>query len=342
MRPSLLALLVLAGWSCGGRPTSPRREDAGSPDATDDAATDAMSQAQVAAARGFCAQLRDQDAAWRARCLGGTAQDWRAHLELSTSCEEVGALVAAGTVRYRPDLAQSCLVEAAADRDCARPGTLCLNLALEGALTVDAPCKNDLECPPHAGCWASGEFGHNACVTSTCVHLPDEEGAPCMQDPFPYCFAGLSCINGACVRKGAEGQACAGLAGCVNGLRCDAGVCRKRSDGGPCVADEDCVPTQYCSRQTQVCVQRSGVGGSCSTDVPTCAAFTACGGQGACVAAGHIGQPCARVEGHFVCAEGVCGGLGTCGPKLPDGSDCFTGAVCASGGCAELSCKTCD
>lgn len=340
--------MVIAAWACGACETrAPARPelDAASPDAA--AAVDGQPTADVVAASAFCARLRDQEASWRARCLGGTAKDWRDHLELATSCAEVGALVAGGTVRYQAALADACLAENAAERSCSRYQTLCATHVLAGTLPVDAPCKDDFECPPDAGCWAAGEFSYNACMPSTCVHLPDKAGDACNQEPFPYCFAGLSCINVACVPRPAEGQPC-GVAACQAGSTCDGSICRTRIDGGPCGIDADCIPTQYCFRTEDlggVCVPRGGIGASCSPGVQECEAFSVCkvevSGSGTCIPAGHPGQPCAQIDGHVVCTQGICLS-GTCSPKVQNGGECLVGSECASQGCSGVFCKPCN
>ena len=73
----------------------------------------------------FCAQERDQTAAFSARCLGGSAADWKAYRDAYMPCSRFDELIAAGTVRYHPELAAGCLEAQSADRDCSAPDNFC-------------------------------------------------------------------------------------------------------------------------------------------------------------------------------------------------------------------------
>ena len=211
---------------------------------------------------------------------------------------------------------------------------------IEGTLDAGAACRNDYECPYNAGCWAGGiDFAYNACRPSMCVHIPDRVGEACTDTTGGLCFTGLTCLGGACATKGGAGDSCAtGQPACAFGLICDAATCRRRSDGGSCNVDGQCVPTQYCSRAGQ-CTPRIAVGGACGDQSSSCVSFAACA-AGVCVPAGHVGQPCnAQVDFQNLCVEGVCLS-NRCVHPLLNGQGCFLGAQCASHGC-DVVCKAC-
>jgi hypothetical protein len=295
---------------------------------------------EMTAASEFCERERNQEAAWRGRCLGGEAADWRGFLDTFTSCPHLDDLVAAGTVRYHAELAAACLDANRPDRDCRTAETLCFTHVIEGALDTGAPCQNDYQCPANAGCWASDEFGYNACLPSTCVHVPDKVGDACTQMPLPFCFTGLTCVHGVCLAHGSEGDPCGqDHPPCGWGLTCGAAaICVWRSDGGACQQDAQCISTQYC--QDSQCQPRIAVGDSCASAPFGCAAFAACNSGVLCEPTGHLGQPCSnQVDAQYVCTAGFCRS-NVCHEKLADGGDCYRGSDCVSQGCS-IRCKQC-
>jgi hypothetical protein len=337
--------LALACGSCVSSPAITPAWDA-SPYADGD-----VSETQVAETAGpvgpseamaFCARARDQEAAWRQRCWGGDATEWRAFLDNPMRCESFDGLIVQGTLQYHPERAQACLDANRPDRDCLTEATPCAYEVLAGRLATNAPCRSDYECPEDAGCWADSELGYNACRPSTCVHVP-QRGESCGQFPYTYCFTGLTCAQGVCVSQSDEGAACgATLPTCRSGLICFGETCGRRIDGGACQVDEECVGTEYC-HDTSECLPRIPVGGSCDGATRGCAAFAACDSASMrCVPGGHLGQPCSStVDARYVCVEGVCRD-GTCRPRLPDGASCFNGSDCASNGCSGGACMSCD
>lgn len=318
--------------SCGSSPTSP------SPDAA---------TAAPATASAFCAQERDQTAAFSARCLGGPAADWKALRDSYLPCARFDELVAAGTVRYHADLALDCLKANSADRDCFAPENFCFTKTLEGLLAPNAPCQNDYECPGNAGCWAPTEFGFNACAQSVCVTVPDKVGDPCIA--INFCYPGVvTCLNGACVAYGASGDACGvDLPACTPGLRCDvaSSTCLRMADGDACATDFDCVATQYCD--TGLCQLRIAVGSSCAGALTGCASFAACNATTLlCEAGGHVGGRCGSSMGvPNLCVGGTChasaDGSPSCLGRAQNGAGCNVGSECASGGCAANVCSVC-
>jgi hypothetical protein len=302
-----------------------------------------------ATASAFCAQEREQSAAFSARCLGGPAADWKALRDAYLPCARFDDLVAAGTVRYHADLALDCLKANSADRDCSAPENFCYTQTLEGLLPANAPCQNDYECPGNAGCWAPGEFGLNACLQSTCVTVGDKVGDPCVD--IPFCYPGVvTCMNGACVAYTASGAACGvDQPPCAPGLRCDgtSSTCVAMLEGMACLQDFDCVATQYCANGL-TCVPRIEVGGSCAVAPTGCAGFAACNPQTQlCEAAGHVGQACGSSMGAAsLCIGGACqpnpDGTTSCLPTFKNGAGCNLGSQCASGGCSSNACAVCN
>jgi hypothetical protein len=294
-------------------------------------------------ASAFCARERDQEAAWRERCVSGGAVDWRAFLETFTPCPVLDELVARGTARFHAELADACLEANRADRDCSIAESPCANHVVEGMLATGAPCHDDYECPADAGCWAGEQFAYNACAANTCVHLPGV-GEPCLQDPIPYCLKGLSCVKGVCMPQAREGEPCGvGRPLCAWRLACDGATCVQRGFLGGCRRDADCQPTHFCLNGG--CALRGAVGGTCFRGelglAIGCGAFATCGGDSVCLPAGRLGQPCSdHPDAPYACAEGICH-RGVCQEKLANGRDCVRGSECASNGCAGGLCDDC-
>jgi hypothetical protein len=333
-RAAVAWTLSFTGASCGALPTLTPPADAAPPPEGGAFEVPASPSAAVA----FCSAARTLEAAWRARCLGDDAAAWGAYLDSPTPCDRFDELIAAGTVAYHADRAASCLDANRADRDCATEETTCFTHVLEGTLAGGAACKDDDECPPDAGCWAASELDANACLPTTCVHVP-QIGEPCGQTPYAYCFTGLTCVAGFCVAKAQEGEACGqGSPVCRPDLICYAGGCAHRIDGGPCEVDAECIPAEYCHES--VCTPRIPAGGACE-EPAACATFAACDASKVCVPAGHLGEPCGELPDlPDFCVEGFCSG-GICQPPVPTGGDCLFGWQCRSHGCFEGACREC-
>jgi hypothetical protein len=327
------ALAATALASCGSASMSP------SPDGGAPGALTAME---------FCAQERLQTAAFSARCFGGTAEDWKAYRDGYTPCSRFDELIAAGTVKYHPELAADCLAAQSADRACSTPENFCFMKTFEGLIPANAPCHNDYECPPNGACWAPNEFALNLCVQSVCVLVGDKPGDACTE--IPLCYPGIvTCLGGTCVPYGALGDAC-GLSSepaCGPGLRCDlvSQSCMPLAVGSACGSDLDCVGTEYCDNGD--CRPRIAVGSSCNGAPTSCVGWAACNRQTfLCEAGGHPGQPCGSSMGDdSLCIGSVCDfnadGTHTCVAPLPLGEACTSGTQCASGGCAANACATC-
>jgi hypothetical protein len=356
VRAALALLPILPTLAACGEPqprlsgphgdASPEVADSPQPDASPEADAPAEAAPVSMLPSMFCLQERGQEAAWRARCLGGTAADWLAILQNDTPCAVLDQLVARGTARFHADLADACLAAAHADRDCSIAEPACVQQVVEGTLATDAPCRSDSECPADAACWAGAQFAYNACQASTCVHVPGA-GEPCTQDPISYCRTGHTCVNFVCTPHGTEGAPCGGVnPSCAAGLVCSGapGTCqRRRTDGQTCDKQADCLPDLYC--EGGACRPRVHAGAPCvfGRDVPPdCDALSICDGTSrTCVPAGHLGQPCSNhPDARSFCVEGICHG-GVCSERLPNGSDCVRGTECASGGCATGRCATC-
>jgi hypothetical protein len=340
----MIVTLALGAATCSGSSLQPPAADAGNPDGTVGA---------PATASAFCAQYRDQGAAFAARCSGGQATDYAAVQDAFITCDTFDTFVTQGTLRYHAELAAACLATDSPDRDCFAPPSLCFTKTLEGLLAPDAPCVNDYQCPANAACWAPGEFGFDMCVQSTCFAVADMVGEACT--PLPnlntsLCFPGVvTCVQNVCAPFGVSGDPCGdpSLAGCGAGLRCDATTlkCTPISSGGACSQDTDCIGTEFCTGTA--CAPRVAVGGSCAASPTACAAFEACDASTMlCVAAGHIGQPCGDSGSTLgTCATGVClmspDGRQVCQAPLTIGSACSAGTDCASKGCANGMCASC-
>jgi hypothetical protein len=299
-------------------------------------------------AMAFCAQERVQTAAFSARCLGGSAADWKAYRDAYMPCSRFDELIAAGTVKYHPELAAGCLEAQSADRDCSTPDNFCFVKTFEGLLPANAPCHNDYECPANGACWAPDEFGLNACVQNVCVTLGDKVGDPCTT--LPFCYPGVvTCLAGTCVAYGRSGDPC-GIASepaCGPGLRCDlvSAKCMPLAKGSHCGSDFDCFGTEYCNNGD--CSPRIAVGSSCNGAPTGCVGWAACDEQTfMCVAGGHPGQPCGSTMGDdSLCIGSFCqlngDGSRSCVAPLEVGAVCARGTQCASGGCATNACATC-
>jgi hypothetical protein len=295
----------------------------------------------------FCAQERDQTAAFSARCLGGSAADWKAYRDAYMPCSRFGDLIAAGTVKYHADLAADCLTQQSASRDCAAPDNLCFVRTFEGLVPANAPCRNDYECPVNGACWAPSEFATNRCAQSVCVTLGDKVGDPCVE--LPFCFPGaVTCFAGQCVAYQKQDEPCGfDKPACGPGLRCDllGATCVPISPGNSCGNDFDCVGTEYCDNLQ--CRPRIDVGASCNGAPTGCVGWASCNGQTfTCEAAGHVGQACGSTMGDdYLCVGGFCQNNGdgsrSCVAPQPDGAACALGIQCASGGCAANACAAC-
>lgn len=328
--PVVLAAVVASLAACSSSPNAPSPE---------------VGNALTAAL--FCAQERDQTAAFSARCLGGTAADWKAYRDSFMPCSRFDELVAAGTVRFHPELAADCLRAQSADRDCSTPENFCYTKTFEGLLPADAPCHNDYECPPNGSCWAPAEDAVNACVTSVCVTIGDKIGDPCTT--IPACYPGVvTCVKGVCVAYGKQGDPC-GLDGepaCGPGLRCDLvdAQCVPIAKGSQCGNDFDCIGTEYCDNLQ--CRPRIEIGASCNGAPTGCVGWASCNFDTfVCEAAGHAGQACGSTMGDdYLCIDSFCQGSNgsrRCIKPLELGAACQLGRQCASGGCANHACATC-
>jgi len=331
--PAFVVLVAASLAACGSSPNSPGP----------DSGVGATLSATI-----FCAQEREQTAAFSARCLGGLAADWKAYRDSYMPCSRFDELIAAGTVRFHPELAADCLRAQSADRDCSTPENFCFAKTFEGLVPVNAPCHNDYECPPNGGCWAPSEFAANACAASVCVALGDKVGDPCTTVPF--CYPGIAtCLKGVCVAYGKPGDAC-GLdsePACGPGLRCGLAdpKCVPIAPGSQCGSDFDCVGTEYCDNLQ--CRPRIAVGASCN-GVPTgCVGWASCNEQTfTCEAAGHPGQACGSTQGDdTLCIDSFCQNNGdgsrSCIKPFGLGAACQLGRQCASGGCSDNACATC-
>jgi hypothetical protein len=205
--------------------------------------------------------------------------------------------------------------------------------------------------------------GDGACVDFTCAPR-GEARSPCRDEVLGQCRPGLHCDGGRCAPLGGEGAGCDPTApdetSCIAGLLCVDGAClRPRAAGeacgeapcGPCLRCEDgsCVEATACElalgegcglRATcgrGTCVERAGLGEAC--DDRDCEVGLGCLlSTLTCARMPAPGEPCAEVVGPGCGPDAICEG-GTCRALPAEGEactgTCAGGLVCASGACVR-------
>jgi hypothetical protein len=341
--------VALGGLSvaCGGGGAKPAGDGGGDAAAPDgDAAAEGPGPVTgPETALEFCTAFRELQAAYAARCNGGTKEEWAVSGEAYVTCAQFAERIGAGRVGYRRTLAQACLDSFGPQRSCDERDNLCFAKVLEGTLGYGKPCRSDFDCPAEGVCWPADELAYNACAVSVCTRVPTTVGEPCAA--LGFCF-GFSCIGDQCAAPTLVGEACGDdLPGCAQGTTCDPDTakCVPRKADGPCGRDRDCLLTHACIGAA--CKPRIALGASCIGAETACATFTACNPEsGKCEAAGHPGQQCAGSNGDFfICIGGVCRadafGVPTCYAKGEVGAECGGGDECVSEGCDNGTCKIC-
>jgi hypothetical protein len=269
-------------------------------------------------------------------------------------CATYARHVSEGQVEYRPEGWAACLAKYALPCDQANPYT-CYFEILHGLVPDGQPCEDTDVCGTVSGCVnVSG-----ATCGDVCVRLGNENeacgfycggAAPCLD--FPLCASGLTCVDGACVKAKAAGEACAGAQqiACQFGLGCDIdpadaygnGTCVHPISGQTCRSDGGCLTTEFCLAGR--CAPRRATGAPC-TDAPTgCTVWTSCdtAGGGTCVSVGQSGASCAPIPGTMVpalCISGSCDGT-TCIPIGGVGASCPP-VTCAQGTFCDPGTVTC-
>jgi hypothetical protein len=280
------------------------------------------------------------------------------------SVGQMQAAVAAGTLKYDPALAATCLSEIAAkacDALTDRLGDAC-DQAAEGSAAVGEDCSYDFDCKGTAFCKFDG-----GCPGKCTERLA--AGASCSSDDD--CQDGLVCggATQACVKPAAVGQPCGGSVApdCAPMSLCmgddssqqQAGTCKAFSevfagkagdgcsyaDGNLCAGDLSCVYDAP-PPATGKCAAKVGSGAACKRlSVPqSCPAGEYCDGTGAatdgtCKALPGAGQPCAKVLGDDTCAPYArCEG-GTCVALQHNGGPCANDDTCYSETCVGGTCK---
>lgn len=314
---SILPVVFIVG--CGGNPAPPPAE-----------AVDACNQLQ---------QARAQRAA---RCIGGSEADWLAFDNTLDNCAVYAQYVSDGTVTYRPSAWAACLQEYQAS--CSQSVNSCFYDVLAGAVPDGQACTAEDVCESSSNCVSTNG---DACAT-TCVP-PSAESQPC----GTFCDVGLFCLNGSCAKTKGPGEDCGGPENvvCDDGLYCQpdttasdsSGICIQLSDGNSCVADAECIASDFC--YSGVCVQRRVVGSPCDGAATGCVPWSACDGS-TCVEAGRTGQPCAAFPGTaipYCMGATICGVGSRCEPLPGPGGDCSilpcaSGYVCSP---TSMTCGTC-
>jgi hypothetical protein len=167
-------------------------------------------------------------------------------------------------------------------------------------------------------------------------------GGPCgRQGSYAECPLGAYCeaATRTC-RQGALGTPCGYNVHCPPGLFCGAtGLCaRQIAVGSPCSSPNDelqCAPPGHCRSTGDGgvrCVAAVGSGAAC-TRSDECKFGLACV-AGACVSAGHQGEPCWNTD---LCFDGFCAGDGgtndRCTSRHMIGESCVRARDCTSNEC---------
>jgi hypothetical protein len=292
----------------------------------------------------YCTQFVAAEAKAAAQCLGGLEADWAAQLGTSTFCTEVGAAVAAGSVKYDATEGSSCLT-ALANVDCATVTTVnsqpaACTAALTGMVATGGACHANLDCGATDYC--SGLGGASASCSGTCAAQLTTgtsctasdvcaEGSACAGSPLvcttiPAPVAkGATCLYDSSTKKAAP--ACQlGLACNLSSFTCVEPI----APGDPCAPGQgECAPFTYCDPTSKTCKADPTTGGKCGDvageDPIPCIGQTYCKGasttatNGVCAALIAGGASCestllAPVGGQ--CASGSCsvtdGGVGAC------------------------------
>ncbi|MFM2416966.1 MAG: hypothetical protein RL385_1689 [Pseudomonadota bacterium] len=114
------------------------------------------------------------------------------------------------------------------------------------------------------------------------------------------------CLAGACSACGAEGQACCGALGCLNGFSCS---------GEPTTAGSTCVCPPDHTKCGAACADLKSDEQHCGMCGMACGAAQVCvtaNDASACVACGGEGEPCCEIAGLSMLG-GICGRGLTCG-----------------------------
>jgi hypothetical protein len=323
----------------------------------------------------FCHSMVDESVAAAARSYGG--EDWRDYYTGADLCDQVGALLAAGTLTYDRASGADCLeAMSQLDRIYLRSIESCTN-AIAGRLPAGSQCSNFAlgfsDCAPGNYCANGGNICGGVCKPYV------QPGGSCAYtdtDPFPNCAAGSTCQADLCVPDASEGQHCLGgsAGGCGEGLYCDAGTCNKRKTSGDCTYRPGCAAGYVCTgpANAMTCTKVKLPGQACTQGQLECYGLSFCGADGRCTRTGvAANQPCGtNARGEYIqCGTGLycpvgtmgsitvgvvdpstgtVGGVGTCQKKQLAGSFCggFNDYACAgkSAYCdsATYRCATCD
>jgi hypothetical protein len=190
-------------------------------------------------------------------------------------------------------------------------------------------CGDGIQCTGNMVCDGfSGECG-------TCVDGP-RIGDPCEDGE---CWSGYcDDTTGLCMASKADGEACSDDREC-DSLDCNAtGLCKPFIDETFCTTDDDCGDERCVNGR---CLEREPPGGACvnsggceegACDQGVCKLVARC-------SLGEAGEPCGPgCSGNLQCENGVCVTPPT--PGMPNGTQCATGADCASGHCSFIGAGT--
>jgi hypothetical protein len=190
-------------------------------------------------------------------------------------------------------------------------------LSLPGALPTGAVCGTAAQCQTtNCEVPAGAECG-------TCGGPLRTAGAPCTTGN--QCEKNLQCFNRVCALPGGVGATCTNSFGCRYPLSCMVDRCEESANAGESCATKPCNDRNGLFCDSGVCRewQLAGTGEVCNYfDFRFCSRGGACsntGGDGTCVAAAAVGEPCNNSNGPFCLAWTQCVG-GVC--KIPNPAMC--------------------
>jgi hypothetical protein len=182
-------------------------------------------------------------------------------------------------------------------------------LPLPGTLPAGAACGLPAQCQTtNCEVPAGSECG-------TCGGPLRAAGAPCTTGN--QCEKNLQCLNRVCALPGGVGAACTNSFGCQYPLSCMIDRCAVSANAGESCATGPCNDRDGLFCDSGVCKQwqLAGTGQPCNHfDFRFCSRAGFCsntGGEGTCVAAAVVGEPCNNTNGPFClpwaqCVGGVC------------------------------------
>jgi hypothetical protein len=124
-----------------------------------------------------------------------------------------------------------------------------------------SPVRGKLGDSCNATCYLSSKDGTLGCYPS--FSGPQMGIVQCFADEEMFCDRQTSI----CTANADVGQECSLTIGCRRDAACENGVCALKREGGPCIDEAGCPPTNYCGYSTpRQCVPRKARGENCGSD----------------------------------------------------------------------------